>query len=220
MYKRYLRKSPEILIMEWDGKDETIEAINSMFCIKVEGSSVFRSSDTNTLILQFKNIIGCFKTFHHIGDSILLDEFNVIPYKRLTGMIKEDVKSNFTICAFDSIPDELTKEKIQSMPHHLNVGNLKKFIEKYKIADNSPVLIQRVHDTYFTQHHWGTYLKNSEHTDHLIKRNEEIKSGEGPLRHFFLNDEELKLSMSQYHPAWSCVHYKDDADMLFIDLFY
>jgi len=35
-----------------------------------------------------------------------------------------------------------------------------------------------------------------------------------------VSEEELEKMKTQYHPAWSCVNYKDDKDLLFIDLHY
>jgi hypothetical protein len=55
---------------------------------------------------------------------------------------------------------------------------------------------------YYEKHGWGVYLKEGEHT---------------------VNDENgniVKESLEQYHPAWCCVRYKDDSDILFIDLHY
>ena len=31
-------------------------------------------------------------------------------------------------------------------------------------------------------------------------------------------EEQIRQSMEQYHPIWSCVRYKDDKDVLFLDL--
>jgi hypothetical protein len=97
---------------------------------------------------------------------------------------------------------EITKEELKKYNYYLTVGDLKKFLDKHNLPDNSPVLIQRVEDVYYEEHRWGVYLKEGEHT---------FKDNEGNL---------VKESLEQYHPAWSCVKYKDEDDILFIDLHY
>jgi hypothetical protein len=97
---------------------------------------------------------------------------------------------------------EITKEEINNYTHFLTVGDLKKFLSKHDLPDNAPVLIERVEDVYYEKHDWGVYLKEGEHT---------------------VNDENgniVKESLKQYHPAWCCVRFKDDSDILFIDLHY
>lgn len=78
---------------------------------------------------------------------------------------------------------------------------------------------------------WGVYLKRGEHyfaAENFNKEmNEEIKRRangeepeydiEDPSKFIVKLDEGL---MEQYSPAWCCVGYKDDPDILFIDLHY
>lgn len=126
---------------------------------------------------------------------------------------------------------ELTKEDLKklNMGHGLTVGRLKQFLNKYQLPDDAPVLIQRIEDMYYEKHDWGVYLKEGEHTHYCKSWNEDIKCefldakkypklvGE-ELKPF--TDKQIKDSMEQYHPAFSCVQYNDDKDILFIDLHY
>ena len=101
------------------------------------------------------------------------------------------------------IPKEITKEHLlDGYKQYLTVGELKEFLYKNNIPNDSKVLIQRVEDIYYEKHGWGTYFKEGEHT--------------------FVDNhgDTVKESLEQYHPAWSCVKYKDDTDVLFIDLHY
>jgi hypothetical protein len=99
----------------------------------------------------------------------------------------------------------ITREDIDDYKKHgfLTVGDLKKFIDENKLPDNAVVMIQRVEDVYYEKHGWGQYLK----------------AGNG-ARKYFYSDEYIEETMEKYHPAFSCVQYKDDKDILFIDLHY
>lgn len=98
---------------------------------------------------------------------------------------------------------EITKEEItNSYEHCLTVGALKEFLYKHNLPSDAKVLIQRVEDIYFEKHNWGVYLKEGMHT---------MKDKEGKV---------IKDSLKQYHPAWCCVKYNDDSNILFIDLHY
>lgn len=100
---------------------------------------------------------------------------------------------------------ELTKDELlKRYEDYLTVGDIKKFIEKYNLPDHSKVLVQRVEDVYYENHHWGVYLKDGDNTI-------TIKDDDG-------ND--IKYNQEQYHPAWCCTRYNDDADILFIDMYY
>ena len=99
--------------------------------------------------------------------------------------------------------NEITKEQLnERYTHYLTVGKLKEFLNKHNLPDNAKILVQRVEDTYYENNGWGVYYKQShlsfkDHTGNLVKE-----------------------SLEQYHPAWSCVKYKDENDILFIDLHY
>ena len=99
--------------------------------------------------------------------------------------------------------NEISKKDIlNGYDDYLNVGELKKFINRHSIPESAKVLIQRVEDIYYNELSWGVYLKEGEHS---------FKNEDGTLD---------KSSMEQYHPAWCCVKYKDEDDTLFIDLHY
>jgi len=128
------------------------------------------------------------------------------------------------------MPDELSKEKLLSYikSGFLTVGGLKKFIEKHNMSDDSIIVVQRIEDFYYENNHWSVYLKEGEHAYWCRQWNKDIESGkyldvdkypnmkEESLKLF--TEEQIRQSMEQYHPIWSCVHYKDDKDVLFLDL--
>ncbi len=97
---------------------------------------------------------------------------------------------------------EITKEDLMTYKHHLTVGDLKEFLYKYNLPSDAKVLIQRVEDVYYEKHEWGVYFKEGLHT---------FKDEEGNI---------VKESLEQYHPAWGCVKYNDEDNILFIDLHY
>lgn len=126
---------------------------------------------------------------------------------------------------------KLTKEDIKKYKNHLTVGGLKEFIKKNGIQDGAKIMIQRVEDFYFERNDWGVYLKEGvtyhsakKMNENLLKESKRREYGlepeydiEDPLSNIIEIGDELK---EQYHPAWSCVKYKDDQDFLFIDLHY
>jgi hypothetical protein len=98
---------------------------------------------------------------------------------------------------------EITKEELTNdYDHFLTVGGLREFLNKHNLPDTAKVVVQRVEDVYYEKHNWGVYLKEGEHT---------FKNDDGTIE---------KSSMEQYHPAWCCVKYNDEDDVLFIDLHY
>jgi len=98
---------------------------------------------------------------------------------------------------------EITKEElINQYQDYLTVGDLKNFLNKHNLPDNAKVVVQRVEDIYYEKHNWGVYLKEGEHT---------LKDEQGNI---------IKESLEQYHPAWCCVKYNNEDDVLFIDLHY
>ncbi len=137
-------------------------------------------------------------------------------------------------CAGDCIrnmkPRELTKDDVKGYEDFLTVGELKRFLNEHNLPDNAQVLIQRVKDVYFEKHNWGVYLKEGYNSFLAKKWNADIKSGKyldkkkyplmKPENLVFYTEEELKEEMEQYHPAWACVRYDDDKDILFIDMHY
>lgn len=99
--------------------------------------------------------------------------------------------------------NEISKEELTNeYDHFLTVGVLKKFLNKHNLPESAKVVVQRIEDVYYEKHKWGVYLKEGEHT---------FKDNDGKV---------VKNSLEQYHPAWSCVKYNDEDDVLFIDLHY
>ena len=129
--------------------------------------------------------------------------------------------------------NKMTKEKVLGMNHFLTAGDLIKFIQENQIPMNAPVMIQRVEDVYYEEHGWGSYLKKGEHYWNADSLNNNMKEeidrrARGEEAEYprikdpidFMTELEDDRLMEQYHPAWCCVGYKDDTDMLFIDLHY
>lgn len=125
---------------------------------------------------------------------------------------------------------ELSKEDVTKLKHHLTVGDLKKFLSKNNLPDDAKVLIERVEDVYYDEHHWGVYLKDGEHYHNALQYNADVDSGKYLDKEEYPNiteenlvkytEEDLHKMKVQYHPAWACVGYSDDKDILFIDLHY
>lgn len=131
-----------------------------------------------------------------------------------------------------TMPNELSKEKLLSYVNsgYLTVGRLKEFISEHELSDDSIIVVQRVEDFYYENNNWSVYLKEGEHAYYCKQWNKDIESGkyldkkkfpkikEENLKPF--TEEQIKQSMEQYHPIWSCVRYRDDKDVLFLDLHY
>jgi hypothetical protein len=129
------------------------------------------------------------------------------------------------------LPRILSKEDLAGYSNNLTVGDLKKFIEKHNLPDDAKVMIQRVEDKYFEKNDWGVYLKEGYWYHTASQLNENMKaeaqrrelgmepeySVKDPWSQVVEIDDTLK---EQYHPAWGCVRYGDDTDLLFIDLHY
>jgi len=122
-------------------------------------------------------------------------------------------------------------EDLSSYKNYLTVGKLRKYLEQHpELPDDANVLIQRVEDRYYEKNGWGVVLKEGYHYQmnktHNIRMEEEIrrrKNGEhpkydteDPSKHIVELGDSMK---EQYHPAFSCLKYKDD-DNLYIDLHY
>ena len=124
---------------------------------------------------------------------------------------------------------ELSKQELQDYTC-LTVGELKKFLNKHQISDDSIVVVQRVEDVYYDKNHWGVYLKEGDIFCQTKQWNKDVESGKyldkekypkiNPNKLRMVPVEEMKELMEQYHPIWSCVRYKDDKDILFLDLHY
>ena len=79
--------------------------------------------------------------------------------------------------------------------HSLTAGELLDFIHDNHIPYSAPVMIQRIEDAYYKRNGWGVLLKDQNLGDDM------------PWKTF-------------YSQAWACARYKDDQDVLFIDLHY
>lgn len=89
------------------------------------------------------------------------------------------------------LTSKMTKEDLDnSYEHYLTVGTLKKFLEEHNLPDNAKVVVERVEDAYYENNNWSVYEKDTDN------------------------------GKSQYTPAWCAVRYKEDKDLLFIDLHY
>lgn len=122
-------------------------------------------------------------------------------------------------------------EDLSRYGDYLTVGRLKKFLENNPdLPDDALVLTQRVEDVYYEEHGWGVVLKEG-YPYHMtktanIRMEEEIrrrKNGEHP-KYDMEDPSALIMELTddlkeQYHPAWSCLKYKDDNN-LYIDLHY
>lgn len=129
---------------------------------------------------------------------------------------------------------KLTRDEVLSdRSPRLTVGDLKMHIAKNRIPDSAPVLIERVVDVYYERGNWGVLLKHGIHYDQAVKANERMKQeierrarGEEPHfeiddpAKFILENSVLEEFQEQYTPAWSCVKYRDEDSILFIDLHY
>jgi hypothetical protein len=98
---------------------------------------------------------------------------------------------------------EITKDELTNdYSYYLTVGDLKEFLYKHNLPNDSKVVIQRIEDVYYEKHQWGVYLKEGENT---------FKDENGVI---------VKESLEQYHPAFCCAKYDDDPNVLFINLHY
>ncbi len=86
---------------------------------------------------------------------------------------------------------KLTREELNnSHEHSLTVGDLKRFLEEHDLPDDAKVLVERIEDVYYEKNSWSVLEKDTD------------------------------KGKSHYTPAWCAVRYKDDKDLLFIDLHY
>lgn len=88
--------------------------------------------------------------------------------------------------------NKLTKEDLVKYKYnqHLTVGDLKRWLASTNLPNDSLVMVQRVEDVYFEKHGWKVLPKECEN---------------GP---------------TQYVPAWCCVKYNDEEDLMFIEMHY
>lgn len=132
------------------------------------------------------------------------------------------------------MPEIMTKERMMSLDHYCTVGKLKEHIAEHNLPDHAPVVVQRVEDTYYENNGWSVYPKEGEFWHHSIRfniamreeiarreRGEEPEYGmEDPQKYIVEDPGYLESMKEQYTVAWCPVFYKDDTDILFIDLHY
>lgn len=120
------------------------------------------------------------------------------------------------------LPEILSKEDVIEK-HRFTVGQLLDFIERNNIPEDAPILVQRIEDHYYDNNHWGVYLKKGEGYHDAFSHNKQRQDLE---RYPYLKDssdyteEEIELTKDQYSPIHGPVFYKDDNDILFLDLHY
>lgn len=96
MLKKYKRKE-DILVVQWDGKDETIELIKQEICSTVEDSEVNRClppGDTH-LQIKLKTNIGLHTVFFRVGDYVVLDKTRFSPIVIINIGTEEELLSNY-----------------------------------------------------------------------------------------------------------------------------
>jgi hypothetical protein len=98
------------------------------------------------------------------------------------------------------------------------------------LKDDSIILVQRVEDFYYENNNWKTYNKESEFCHNARNWNSGVISGkfsnkdEYPLltedNLKLISEEEINKMKSKYNPIWSPINYRDDQEILFLDLHY
>ena len=106
----------------------------------------------------------------------------------------------------------MTKEDLMGYVKgmYLTVGMLKEFIEKHNLPDNAIVVTQRVSDAYFEGGHDISGMRSA---DGILP--EGSRSSEWGV---YCKD--THEGEEQYYPLWCCVKYKDEDDVLFLDVHY
>ena len=110
---------------------------------------------------------------------------------------------------------ELTKRELKGFKenYYLTVGQIKEFIEKHNIPDDALVLTQRVEDEYFEGGIDISGMRGADSETGIWP--EGSRSGEWGV---YLKESDQ--GEQQYSPAWCCVKYRDEEDLLFINLHY
>lgn len=130
------------------------------------------------------------------------------------------------------IPRELTKERLLKQAN-LTIGDIKRHIEKYNLPDDTPVVVQRIEDSYFLSENdngWGVYFKEGWDASNAREHNEKVINGvyadrtqyeDHPSHHVIYTEDQIKEMFSeQYIPTHCITTYKDELDILFIDIHY
>jgi len=121
--------------------------------------------------------------------------------------------------------ERMNREELSKYKGSLTVGKLKELLNEYELSDDALVLVERVEDTYFENHHWKVYPIRSWHCANMIRYNESLAAGEfddvpEEDRRAPFTEEELDSMDSQYHPAHWASTRKEHPDLLFISMHY
>lgn len=125
----------------------------------------------------------------------------------------------------------MTREELFKRNHHFTVKDLKKFLaDNPELSDDAVIVVERVEDVYFEKHGWSTYQVKGYHWHHHNKWNEDIDSGKYLDKDQYPNmkeehlikctEEDLERSKDQYAPIWCLSKFKDDHEILFINMHY
>jgi len=118
----------------------------------------------------------------------------------------------------NKLPKELSLEKVKSFDG-LTVGQLKELLYQYNLPSNGKVLVQRVHDSYFERGWEAVYKKG--YSYYMVENtNKDIANGEYDNNVKPISEENIKMFLEQYHPAWCASKFDDDNENLYIGMFY
>lgn len=178
---------------------EEINNIINHFFGKFEEEVKRQKSDIEIAIQNMQSKISSlfdsiFKDIDKLDDS----DDKVVMFKSLVRVCVEgEIKK---LNESPGLPKLISKSDLKNKySDHLTVGELKKHLDKNDLPDDAIVLVERVRDSCYETGGWGVYLRRG-----YGNRDEEFKDD--------------KALMDQYHPAWSCVKYDDESDILFIAL--
>lgn len=108
----------------------------------------------------------------------------------------------------------MTKQRLEQYKHHLRVSDLQDFIKEHNIPGDAHVLVQRIEDEYYTGVDIsGMHGEREDGTYGILPEGSKAVGWE-------VYEKSNDGYPAQYTPAWCCVHYKEDPDILFIDLHY
>lgn len=109
-------------------------------------------------------------------------------------------------------PEQITGPQLERFRKngYLTIGRLRKWIEENKdLPDDSLVMVQRVEDKYYD----GIYIDGLRGPDGILLPGSKTEG-------WNVYYKESDMGLEQYSPAWSCVRYSDEINLMFIDLHY
>lgn len=151
------------------------------------------------------------------------DDFDDLKFNLPTGIWSIDKIDGKIVYLSKEPVEEISKEKLLDMNRtfKFTVGDLKKHCEKFDISDDAIIMIERVFDYYYDHNHWYVYKKKSEFAYSMEQFNIDILDKEEyPNLMTPYTEEQIKDTYTQYSPAFGQCFYKEDKEMLFIDLHY